>query len=198
MKINFCWFGNCARLKTVGRKFLLLLLISQYSILISHSQEIEIPEKFIQTQGRLNKDGNLFLTSWATYNVFYSGYLTTFKTGEKNYFHQTNAFLGTVNLAIGLPSLIKNYNVYKGKSKIDLVNYNPTRPLFIYSTKSWMDVLVIGAGFIIKSRAGKVSTPEPYLGIGKGLILQGSITFTFDSIMYLLHRKLVKNLIRNQ
>lgn len=165
---------------------------------LSISQEIEIPEKFVKTQARLNKDGNLFLTSWGTYNVLYSGYLSTFTSGEKNYFHQTNAIMGTVNLAMGLPSLIKNYNIYKGKSKIDLVKFDPTKPLFVYSSKAWIDVLVIGAGFIIKSRASKVQNPDTYLGIGKSLILQGSVTFTFDSVMYLLHRKLLKNLVKYQ
>ncbi len=181
------------RIKTIA-----LIFICQFSIVNSFSQEIEIPEKFIQTQGRLNKDGALFLSSWATYNIIYSGYQSTFRMGEKNCFHQMNAVSGTLNLAIGLPTLIRNYNIYKGKIKLDLINYDPTKPLFIYSAKAWIDVLVIGTGFILKSRANKSSNPEMNLGFGKSLILQGSLVFTFDSVMYLLHRKLVRNLVRNQ
>lgn len=181
------------RLKTI-----ILFFICQLSIFNCHSQEIQIPDRFIETQGRLNKDGALFLSSWATYNIIYSGYLSTFETGEKNYFHQMNAIGGTINLAIGLPTLIRNYNIYKGKIKLDLVKYDPTKPLFNYSAKAWIDVAIIGAGFYIKSRASKVASPDPYFGIGKSLILQGSVAITFDSIMYLLHRKLIRNLVRNQ
>ncbi len=177
---------------------LFIFYLSFFNCQLSFSQEIWYPESFIQTQGRLNKDGAIGLSSWGLMNAGFSGYMMTQTTGQEKNFHAMNLIWGGIDLAVGIPTFIRSYKIYKGKIQLKMDSYNPKRYLKIYSVNGWLDLAYIGAGFIVKSRASHATDPEMMRGFGNSIILQGSFLFTFDNVMYLLHRKLLKNHIRNQ
>ncbi len=162
-----------------------------------HSQEIWITEPFIQTQARLNKDGAIGLNSWALLNIGYSGSQLNKTSGQEYYFHKMNLIWGGIDLAVGIPTFIRSQRIYKGKVQLKLDKYNPKKYLAIYSVNSWLDLAYIGAGLIVKSRASQSSDPNMLKGYGNSIIMQGGFLFTFDSVMYLLHRKLYKNHVKN-
>lgn len=182
-------------------KLATIFFIFQFSIFncqFSFSQEIWYPDSFIQTQGRLSKDGAIGLTSWGLMNVGFSGYMMTQTTGQEKNFHTMNLIWGGIDLAVGIPTFIRSYKIYKGKIQLKMDSYNPKRYMKIYAVNGWLDLAYIGAGFIVKSRASHSTDPEMMRGFGNSIILQGGFLFTFDNVMYLLHRKLLKNHIRNQ
>lgn len=161
------------------------------------SQEIWITEPFIQTQGRLNRDGAIGLSSWAIMNAGYSGYQLSRTSGQEYHFHKMNLIWSGIDLAVGIPTFIRSHRIYKGKVQLKLDKYNPKKYLSIYSLNSWLDLAYIGAGFIVKSRASHSSDPNMLKGYGNSIIMQGGFLFSFDTIMYLLHRKLYKNHVKN-
>ena len=162
-----------------------------------HAQEIWITQPFIQTQGRLNKDGAIGLSSWAITNVGYSGYQLSRASGQEYHFHKMNLIWSSIDLAIGIPTFIRSHRIYKGKVQLKLDKYNPKKYLAIYSLNSWLDLAYIGAGFIMKSRASHSTDPNRLKGYGNSFIMQGGFLFSFDTVMYLLHRKLYKNHLQN-
>ena len=162
-----------------------------------HSQEIWITQPFIQTQGRLNKDGAIGLSSWAMMNVGYSGYQLSRTTGQEYHFHKMNLIWSGIYLAIGIPTFIRSHRIYKGKIQLKLDKYNPKKYLTIFSLNSWLDLAYIGAGFILKNRASHSTDPNRLKGYGNSIIMQGGFLFSFDTVMYLLHRKLYKNHLKN-
>lgn len=173
-----------------------LFFVFRFSFL--HAQEIWYPDSFIQTQGRLNKDGALGLCSWSFVNIGYSSYMLNKTSGQEQNFHQMNLICSGIDLAIGIPVFIRSHKIYKGKIKLKLDTYNPKRYMKMYSVNSWIDVAYIATGFILKGRAANARDPEMMRGFGNSILVQGGFLFTFDSVMYLLHRKLLKNHIQNQ
>lgn len=175
----------------------ILTLFFIFHISFLSAQEIWITEPFIQTQGRLNKDGAIGLSSWALLNIGYSGSQLNKSTGQEYHFHKMNLIWGGIDLAVGIPTFIRSQRIYKGKVQLKLDKYNPKKYLAIYSMNSWLDVAYIATGLIVKSRASHSSDPEKLRGYGNSIILQGGFLFSFDSVMYLLHRKLYKNHLKN-
>jgi hypothetical protein len=179
-------------------RIFILIFFCLFTSVSVKAQEIWYPESFIQTQGRLSKDGAIGLCSWAFVNAGYSGYMINRTSGQEKKFHEMNLIWSGIDLAIGIPTFIRSHRIYKGKIKLHLDTYNPKRYMKIYSVNSWLDLTYIAAGFIIKSKANSSRDPEMMHGYGNAILMQGGLLFSFDSVMYLLHRKLLKNHLHNQ
>jgi len=187
-----------AKLIQQAKLFVITLAFCLLPFASAFSQEIWITEPFIQTQGRLNKDGAIGLSSWAFLNAGYSGYQLSRTSGQEYHFHKMNLIWSGIDLAVGIPTFIRSHRIYKGKVQLKLDKYNAKKYLAIYSLNSWLDVAYIATGFIVKSRASHSADPNMLKGYGNSIIMQGGFLFSFDTVMYLLHRKLYKNHINNQ
>jgi hypothetical protein len=180
---------------------LFCFIIFQLSIVncqLSFAQEIWIPEAFVQTQGRLNKDGAIALSFWAIGNITYSGIQYGKTSGETQRFHQMGIFWNSANLALAIPKFIRGYKIYKGKVDLKLDLYNPRKYMKQYLFSSCIDLLYIGTGALINGRSSHARDPERAAGFGKSIMVQGGFLLSFDAVMFLLQRKLLKNLIRDQ
>lgn len=172
------------------RNLLALFLILMFCNL-SYSQVIqEDLLKFNQKRNQLTKGGLWALNSWAISNIAY-GTVAFYDTpeGEAKYFHQMNALWNTVNLAIGVPGLIKAY-------KEDLSTFGFRKSIKVqhqtelaYLVNGAIDLSYITTGFILRESAHRF--PDSYhqfRGYGNSFILQGGFLFLLDGFKYALHK----------
>ena len=152
--------------------------------LFAQNFEKNIPEEKI-----LERDGMIFLTSWAGINIA-GGSAAYFMAREPEwkYFHEMNVFWNTVNLGLGIAGLCNSINQkkYNQDKESRIRQLKKTETVFLVN--AGLDVLYISSGFAMKHFADKSDNPARLNGYGNALIMQGTFLFLFDGIEYLLLR----------
>lgn len=156
------------------------------------AQENNIPHVDALHQQRIetNRKGMWVLSGWGVVNMGSGiiGALST-KNTEVKAFHTMNALWGVVNTGIGVLGLMRakkekglsfsdtgKYKAYKNVKKLFLIN-------------GGLDLLYMGAGAFLNTRADQAKNPARNRGFGNSLIVQGAGLLLFDATMYLSHQK---------
>ena len=164
----------------------IFILVSFLSI----AQADSIIKQFDNRKNRLNHNGMIVLTSWASANIISGsiGYALTKSEEEKN-FHLMNASWGIVNLGIALPGLL-------AKEKTSATFYDlqksQTQAEKLFLANAVLDVVYISGGFYLKSYANnQIDIKQQYRfnGFGNSLIIQGAGLMVFDLAMTILNNR---------
>jgi hypothetical protein len=156
-------------------------------------------EKIIPEEKILERDGMIFLTSWAGVNIA-GGSAAYFMAREPEwkYFHEMNVFWNTVNLGLGIAGLCNSINQkkYNQDKESRIKQLKKTETVFLVN--AGLDVLYISSGFAMKHFADKSDNPARLNGYGNALIMQGTFLFLFDGIEYFLLRNCRKGISGNK
>jgi hypothetical protein len=156
-------------------------------------------EKIIPEEKILERDGMIFLTSWAGVNIA-GGSAAYFMAREPEwkYFHEMNVFWNTVNLGLGIAGLCNSVNKKKHNQDKEsrIKQLKKTEKVFLVNTG--LDILYISSGFAMKHFADKSDNPARLNGYGNALIMQGTFLFLFDGIEYFLLRNFRKGISGNK
>jgi hypothetical protein len=158
--------------------------------LLSISQTDSIIKQFDNKKNKLNHNGMIVLTSWASANIIGSGigYTLTKSEEEKN-FHLMNASWGIVNLGIALPGLLANKKI--SATMYDLQK-SQTQAEKLFLANAILDVVYISGGFYMKEFASNqtdIKKQERFNGFGNSVIIQGAGLMAFDLIMTILNNR---------
>lgn len=158
--------------------------------LLSISQTDSIIKQFDNKKNKLNHNGMIVLTSWASANIIGSGigYTLTKSEEEKN-FHLINASWGIVNLGIALPGLLANKKI--SATMYDLQK-SQTQAEKLFLANAILDVVYISGGFYMKEFASNqtdIKKQERFNGFGNSVIIQGAGLMAFDLIMTILNNR---------
>lgn len=165
------------------------LTLAQSDSLSKHPNAIQ----FELNKNKLNKNGMVVLTSWASANLIVGavGYGTSKNFQEKE-FHLMNASWGAINLAISLPGLLSKP---KPASSLFQLQKQQTTTEKIFLANAMLDVVYISGGFYLKEMAknqADIKLQQRFNGFGNSVILQGAGLMVFDAVMTILnnqHRK---------
>ncbi len=168
-------------------KYLLLFTLT-LSLKLSFAQTDSIIRQFDNRKNKLNHNGMIVLTSWASANIVGSGIAYTLtKSNEEKEFHLMNASWGIVNLGIALPGLL-------GKEKTSATIYdlqkNQTKIEKLFLANAILDVAYISGGFYLKEYSKKqpdIKKQERFNGFGNSVIIQGAGLMVFDLAMTILN-----------
>jgi hypothetical protein len=156
-------------------------------------------EKIIPEEKILERDGMIFLTSWAGVNIA-GGSAAYFMAREPEwkYFHEMNVFWNTVNLGLGIAGLCNSVNKKKHNQDKEsrIKQLKKTEKIFLVNTG--LDILYISSGFAMKHFADKSDNPARFNGYGNALIMQGTFLFLFDGIEYFLLRNFRQGISGNK
>lgn len=164
----------------------IFILVSFLSI----AQTDSIIKQFDSRKNKLNHNGMIVLTSWASANIVGSGigYALTKSEEEKN-FHLMNASWGIVNLGIALPGLL-------AKEKTSATMYDlqksQTQAEKLFLANAILDVVYISGGFYMKEYANNqtdIKKQERFNGFGNSVIMQGAGLMVFDLAMTILNNR---------
>ena len=170
-------------------KYIITSIFILVSIL-SNAQSDSIIKQFDSRKNKLNHNGMIVLTSWASANIVGSGigYALTKNEEEKN-FHLMNASWGIVNLGIALPGLL-------AKEKISATIYDlqksQTQAEKLFLANAILDVVYISGGFYMKEYANNqtdLKKQERFNGFGNSVIMQGAGLMVFDLAMTILNNR---------
>lgn len=162
---------------------IICLLFSSAAI----AQTADVSEAY-QTDVRIRKTGMLVLGSWAVANIISGGVGRNQLSGEKAYFHEMNAIWNVVNLGIAGAGY---YFTVKGSMPNELTDQFNSQINFqkILLFNAGLDLAYIVGGFYLMERSKNTAKlPERLKGYGKSIILQGAFLFTFDVLMYTIHK----------
>lgn len=164
----------------------ILVLVS----FLSKAQTDSIIKQFDSKKNKLNHNGMIVLTSWASANIVGSsiGFALTKSEEEKN-FHLMNASWGIVNLGIALPGLLA-----KEKTSATLYDLqkSQTQAEKLFLANAILDVVYISGGFYMKEYANNQSDKtkqERFNGFGNSVIMQGAGLMVFDLAMTILNNR---------
>lgn len=164
----------------------ILILVS----FLSKAQTDSIIKQFDARKNKLNHNGMIVLTSWASANIVGSGigYALTKSEEEKN-FHLMNASWGIVNLGIALPGLLA-----KEKTSATLYDLqkSQTQAEKLFLANAILDVVYISGGFYMKEFANNQTDKtkqERFNGFGNSVIMQGAGLMVFDLAMTILNNR---------
>lgn len=164
----------------------ILILVS----FLSKAQTDSIIKQFDARKNKLNHNGMIVLTSWASANIVGSGigYALTKSEEEKN-FHLMNASWGIVNLGIALPGLLA-----KEKTSATLYDLqkSQTQAEKLFLANAILDVVYISGGFYMKEFANNEADKtkqERFNGFGNSVIMQGAGLMVFDLAMTILNNR---------
>lgn len=170
-------------------KYIIASIFILVSIL-SNAQTDSIIKQFDSRKNKLNHNGMIVLTSWASANIVGSGigYALTKSEEEKN-FHLMNASWGIVNLGIALPGLL-------AKEKTSATMYDlqksQTQAEKLFLANAILDVVYISGGFYMKEYANNqtdLKKQERFNGFGNSVIMQGAGLMVFDLAMTILNNR---------
>lgn len=170
-------------------KYIITSIFILVSIL-SNAQTDSIIKQFDSRKNKLNHNGMIVLTSWASANIVGSGigYALTKNEEEKN-FHLMNASWGIVNLGIALPGLL-------AKEKTSATMYDlqksQTQAEKLFLANALLDVVYISGGFYMKEYANNqtdLKKQERFNGFGNSVIMQGAGLMVFDLAMTILNNR---------
>lgn len=163
-----------------------LILVS----FLSKAQTDSIIKQFDARKNKLNHNGMIVLTSWASANIVGSGigYALTKSDEEKN-FHLMNASWGIVNLGIALPGLLA-----KEKTSATLYDLqkSQTQAEKLFLANAILDVVYISGGFYMKEFANNQTDKtkqDRFNGFGNSVIMQGAGLMVFDLAMTILNNR---------
>lgn len=168
-------------------------IISTFFILlsfVSNSQTDSIIKQFDSRKNKLNHNGMIVLTSWASANIVAGGigYALTNSEEEKD-FHLMNASWGVINLGIALPGLL-------AKEKTSATMYDlqksQTQAEKLFLANAILDVVYISGGFYMKEYANNqtdIKKQERFNGFGNSVIMQGAGLMVFDLAMTILNNR---------
>lgn len=172
------------------KKIIHTLVLIFFSVSLSGQITQDDLLDFNQKRNQLTKGGLWALNGWAVSNIAYGtvAYYTT-PEGEAKYFHQMNALWNTVNLAIGVPGIIKAY-----REDYDTFGFRKTVKVqhqteLAYIVNGAIDLSYIATGVILREAAHRF--PDSYhqfRGYGNSFILQGGFLFVLDVFKYALHK----------
>lgn len=145
---------------------------------------------FNKKRNQLTKGGLWALNGWAVSNIAY-GTVAYYNTpeGEARYFHQMNALWNTVNLAIGVPGLIKAYTEDYGTFNFRKSVKVQHQTELAYMVNGAIDLSYITTGIILREAAHRF--PDSYhqfRGYGNSFIMQGGFLLILDIFKYGLHK----------
>ena len=170
----------------VKRLFLCVLLITLSTFFATAQTDYQ---SFFEKSMKTNNTGMYVLGSWAIANMATGAYGWAKTTGQTKYFHQMNLFWNTVILSIAGFALYSNLNTDIASLTQQQMLQKHTKTENLYLINAGLDVLYVGAGFLMKHYAGKKPKRHDLLkGYGNSVILQGSFLFVFDLILYGIQR----------
>lgn len=182
------------------RKFCEIVLISALFFLIIpvllHAQNGTFDTQFYaQKSYDLQKNGMIFLGSWATLNILSGSAGYFLSEDDTKYFHQMNAGWNLVNLGIAGFAL---YNIHQMDASVlsyshalsELQNLDK-----ILLLNAGLDVGYMAAGAWLWDRSIRKNSPR-LKGYGKSIILQGGFLLVFDLVLYLIHTPITGDLIQ--
>lgn len=158
--------------------------------IVSNAQTDSIIKQFDNRKNKLNHNGMIILTSWASANIVGSGigYALTKSEEEKN-FYLMNASWGVINLGIALPGLL-------AKEKTSATMYDlqksQTQAEKLFLANAILDVVYISGGFYMKEYASNqtdLKKQERFNGFGNSVIIQGAGLMAFDLAMTILNNR---------
>ena len=137
-----------------------------------------------------NNTGMYVLGGWAVANMVIGGAGWYKNTGSSRYFNQMNVFWNTVNLSIAGFALYKNFTTGAENLTPELLMQNHLKTENLYLINAGLDVLYIGTGFFLNSRARKsINNYDLLKGYGNAVILQGSFLLIFDLVMWAVQQQ---------
>lgn len=147
-------------------------------------------QTFVQRKYEISLRGTHALLTWSVINIGTGIFGTVTNDGSEHYFHQMNSFWGGINLIIsaaGYTSLRRSKNQPLFLSRVELDQKKAER---VFKINIGLDALYIAGGAaLIESGKRNDVNQDRLEGYGYSLIMQGAFLFTFDSVMYMLHRK---------
>lgn len=166
-----------------NKKLIVYFVIAILIPLAGFSQTSHQPfiEKSLQTQNT----GMYILGTWALLNITTGAYGWKNYSGSQMYFNQMNLFWNTINLSIAGIALYNNYhtNFLLLSQAEALANHTRVEKLFLINTG--LDVVYIGAGFLLKHFSVKYPDKSNiFTGYGNSVILQGGFLLLFDAVWY--------------
>lgn len=168
----------------------LFLILSVLITSHSFAQTDSLIKQFDARANKLNHNGMIVLTSWASLNIIGSatGYALTNSYEEKEFYLMNGAW-GIINLGIALPGLLSKakptptlYDLQKKQTK--------TEKLFL--ANAILDVAYITGGFYLKeygSNLPDIKKQERFNAYGNSVIIQGAGLMAFDLVMTLLNNR---------
>jgi hypothetical protein len=161
---------------------------------IVYSQQPLLDEYNEQRQ-KINKKGLLVLSSWSAANIIYGTIASSQTHGSTKYFHRMNAIWNSVTLGIstfGYLAAKKDKGLSYPQSLKQQSNIEK-----VFIANAGVDLAYIAGGFYLKERSKAGSkNPDRSKGYGESIVLQGSVLFLFDALMYAIHNKHGKQLYK--
>ncbi|WP_018630136.1 DUF6992 family protein [Niabella aurantiaca] len=137
-----------------------------------------------------NRRGMWVLSGWGVVNMG-SGIIGALSTNntEVKAFHTMNALWGVVNTGIGVLGLMR-VKKEKNLSPSDADKYRAYKNVKkLYAINGGLDLLYMGTGVFLRSRAGHAKNPARNRGYGNALLVQGAGLLLFDVVMCGSHQK---------
>lgn len=170
-------------------QFIPLFLIISLPVL---GQELPDFEAFNQTRLEYNRQGMLILGAWAFLNLFL-GSIASFRTsGQKQAFHQMNAYWNVVNLGIA------GFGFWQASQAVALnfweilAAQQQIEKVLLFN--SALDLGYLAIGLLLIER-GRRLEKERWIGFGKSILLQGAFLLLFDGILVGFQQELGADLL---
>lgn len=176
------------------QKVLNILKVVGFFLLVAdlEAQDTLFIKKMGHQQHRLNKQGMVVLTSWASVNILSGSAVFISNSYEEKCFYAMNSGWGLVNLAIAIPSLLAKPKSYSDINKLS-ENLRKTEKVFLLN--AGLDVLYVTAGIAAieySKTQESLKQEEMFSGFGKSVVIQGASLLVFDGIMFQLNKNLRK------
>ncbi|MGV3620108.1 MAG: DUF6992 family protein [Archangium sp.] len=139
--------------------------------------------------------GMITLSSWAVANMGVGAFGAALETDERwRAFHVTNLVWNSVNLALGLISLIREWDDDPARftAKQSLVFTEGNEKVFFINAA--LDLGYLAAAAFLWQRGDATGTPW-LVGAGQALLIQGGFLVLFDGIMGILNARLTGRLL---
>ncbi|RSK37289.1 DUF6992 family protein [Hymenobacter metallilatus] len=147
--------------------------------LINHAREL------------LAERGMAILGAWALLNLVVSGYYVA-RTDTRtvaHHFHLMNVSWNVVNALLAVWGILRaNPQHVAGLS---LAESNAAQLHFehLLLLNAGLDLLYMGVGYWLRTRAPKAARPERLEGFGRSVLLQGAFLALFDTGFYLVYHQ---------
>lgn len=155
----------------------LLILV----VLPAKAQGFAELEQINQTRLDYNQQGMLILGAWALLNLLL-GSISSFQTrGQRQAFHQMNAYWNVVNLGIAVFGFWQATQVAALNFWEVLVAQQQIEKVLLFNAALDFGYLLLGLYLIER---GRRLEKDKWIGFGKSILLQGAFLLLFDAVLY--------------
>ncbi|MDQ6813827.1 MAG: hypothetical protein M3040_08825 [Bacteroidota bacterium] len=148
-------------------------------------QQIDL-DNFNLHRQKINKKGMFAIGGWSAANILYGSIAASRTRGSTVYFNRMNAIWNAVTFGISTIGYFTSKKEDGLTFRQSLNRQTSIEKIFLANTL--LDAVYVAGGLYLQERAhNTIQNGEKLKGYGQSIVLQGSVLFLFDGLMYILH-----------